>query len=87
MKKKYAIGIFLDLEKAVDVCSHEILLRKLSKLGIKDIALNWFTSYLQDRQQRVDINGSISSSRALNNEHLCLTRKHFRTHTILMLHQ
>ncbi len=66
MKKKYAIGIFLDLKKAFDVCSHEILLRKLHKLGIKDTALSWFTSYLHGRRQRVDINGSVSSSRALN---------------------
>jgi hypothetical protein len=48
------------------VCSHEILLRKLQKLGIKDTALSWFKSYLQGRQQRVDINGSLSSSKALD---------------------
>jgi hypothetical protein len=64
--KKYAIGIFLDLKKAFDVCSHSILIRKLQKLGIRDTALKWFTSYLQGRQQKVDINGSISSSRALD---------------------
>jgi hypothetical protein len=64
--KKYALGIFLDLKKAFDVCSHEILLRKLHKLGIKDSALSWFKSYLQGRQQRVDINGNLSSSKALD---------------------
>jgi hypothetical protein len=64
--KKYAIGIFLDLKKAFDVCSHSILLRKLEKLGIRDTALLWFTSYLQGRQQKVDINGSLSSSRPLD---------------------
>jgi hypothetical protein len=65
MKKNMPSEFSLILKK-FDVFSHEILLRKLSKLGIKDTALNWFTSYLQERQQRVDINGSISSSRALN---------------------
>jgi len=65
-EKKYAIGIFLDLKKAFDVCSHSILLRKLHKLGIKDTALQWFTSYLHGRQQKVDINGNLSSSRSLD---------------------
>ncbi len=65
-EKKYALGIFLDLKKAFDVCSHSILIRKLHKLGIRDSALNWFQSYLQGRQQRVDINGNLSSSRALD---------------------
>ncbi len=64
--KKYAIGIFLDLKKAFDVCSHDILLRKLQKLGIRDTALQWFTSYLHGRQQKVDINSNLSSSRALD---------------------
>jgi hypothetical protein len=64
--KKYAIGIFLDLKKAFDVCSHDILLRKLHKLGIRDTALQWFTSYLHGRQQKVDINGNFSSSRSLD---------------------
>jgi hypothetical protein len=54
------------LKKAFDVCSHSILIRKLHKLGIRDSALNWFKSYLQGRQQRVDINGNLSSSRALD---------------------
>jgi hypothetical protein len=65
-EKKYALGIFLDLKKAFDVCSHAILIRKLDKLGIKNTALSWFKSYLEGRQQRVDINGNLSSSRALD---------------------
>jgi hypothetical protein len=34
-KGNYCIGVFLDLRKAFDTCSHDILLKKLSKLGIK----------------------------------------------------
>jgi hypothetical protein len=63
--KKYAIGIFLDLKKAFDVCSHDILLRKLQKLGIRDTALQWFTSYLHGRQQKVNILMAISHPLAL----------------------
>jgi len=39
---KYCIGVFFDLKKAFDVCSHDILLMKLEKMGIKGAALNWF---------------------------------------------
>ena len=45
----FCIGLFLDLRKAFNVCSHEILLMKLEKLGIKDKALEWFKSYLCNR--------------------------------------
>ncbi len=38
-----------------------MLLAKLSKLGIKNTALNWFKSYLTNRKQIVDINGTFSS--------------------------
>jgi hypothetical protein len=51
-EKKYALGIFLDLKKAFDVCSHSILIRKLHKLGIRDSALNWFKQATESRHQR-----------------------------------
>jgi hypothetical protein len=56
----YCIGVFLDLRKAFDVCSHEILLKKTKKMGINGIAHDWFTSYLQGHSQCVDINGHFS---------------------------
>ncbi len=44
----YCIDVFLDLRKAFDVCSHEILLKKLKKFGIFGKELDWFTSYLKN---------------------------------------
>ena len=64
--KKFVIGVFLDLRKAFDVVPHNILLDKLRKLGITDRAHSWFTSYLSNRQQYVDINGNTSTSRPLD---------------------
>jgi hypothetical protein len=64
--KKYCIGLFLDLRKAFDVCSHNILLKKLKKYGINGIALDWFTSYLKDRKQKVDIDGHLSEESIFN---------------------
>jgi hypothetical protein len=62
----YCIGVFIDLRKAFDVCSHSILLMKLEKLGIKNIALEWFKSYLSGRKQRVEINGCLSDCKNLD---------------------
>jgi hypothetical protein len=61
----YCIGVFLDLKKAFDVCSHSILLKKLSKMGIQGTAHKWFESYLRDRSQCVDIGGTFSTFRDL----------------------
>ncbi len=56
----YCIGIFLDLRKAFDVCSHEILFKKL-KMGITGITHKWFTGYLEGRSQCVNIGGNLSN--------------------------
>ena len=50
-EKKFVIGVFLDLKKAFDTVSHEILLQKLKKLSISGTPLKWFTSYLSNRSQ------------------------------------
>jgi len=62
-ENKYCIGVFFDLKKAFDVCSYDILIMKLEKMGIRGMALNWFKSYLRNRTQFVDINGNFSTEK------------------------
>jgi hypothetical protein len=61
----FCIGVFLDLKKAFDVCSHPILLKKLEKMGVRGTALSWFKNYLEGRSQYVDINGAKSDALSL----------------------
>ena len=55
--KKFACGIFVDLQKAFDTVNHNILLYKLSSYGIRGPAYNWLASYLANRSQFVSILG------------------------------
>ena len=50
--------MFIDLSKAFDTLSHDILLRKLHKYGIRDTPLKWFKSYLEERTMRVKVNST-----------------------------
>jgi len=64
-ENKYCLGVFFDLKKAFDVCSHSILLMKLERMGVRGAALDWFRSYLDNRTQFVDIQGAHSSERKI----------------------
>ena len=59
-ENKFAVGVFVDLQKAFDTVDHEILLKKLNHYGIRGIANKWFNSYLSDRYQFVTTNGKES---------------------------
>ena len=58
----YACGVYLDLKKAFDTVNHKILLSKLNHYGIRGIANDWFKSFLANRTQYTNINGSNSNS-------------------------
>lgn len=57
---KIPLNIYLDLSKAFDTLDHQILLSKLSYYGFYDSSLKLMNSYLTDRQQFVDFNGTQS---------------------------
>ena len=61
---KFGCGFFIDLRKAFDTFNHEILLQKMDHYGIRESALSWFKTYLENRKQYVYYNGESSD---LNN--------------------
>ena len=59
-KKEVTAVVLLDMSKAFDSLDHKILMLKLQDVGMSPGALNWFSSYLSNRQQVVRINSALS---------------------------
>ena len=55
--KEHAIAIFCDMRKAFDTINFAILFKKMYKLGIRGLELEWFKDYLKGRHQFVCVNG------------------------------
>ena len=62
----YSIGIFIDLSKAFDTLNHNILVNKLEHYVVRGRALEWFKSYLHNRSECVEFNGSQSARFGFN---------------------
>ena len=54
--------VLSDLSTAFDRIDHDMLLNRLSDIGIQDTAHDWLRSYLNNRCQSININGCKSQS-------------------------
>ena len=50
--------VMIDLQKAFDTVNHSLLSDKLQALGLNNVSVSWFDSYLRNQTQKVDINGT-----------------------------
>ena len=64
-RKMFNLVVLIDLKKAFDTVDHQILLKKLELYGIKGQALSFLESYLSNRNQKCQIQGSVSSEKLI----------------------
>ena len=56
-----AVIVLLDFSAAFDSIDHDTMTDRFQRCyGIKGTALQWLTSYLDNRKQRIRVNGSLS---------------------------
>ena len=65
--KSRAVTIFLDIEKAFELVSKEVLLESASLLGIRGQLLTWLDDYLTNRTGAVHFQGKTSKVNHLSN--------------------
>jgi hypothetical protein len=58
--------VFLYFSKAFDLIDHNILLNDFKSVGVRPALLPWLASYLSDRLQRVNTDGSTSCFKKIN---------------------
>ena len=52
--------IWIDLKKAFDIASHDILLKKIEFIGLSEETTKWFKSYLSNMKFKVPIKNTFS---------------------------
>ena len=57
---KYTGLILIELQKAFDTIDHEILLKKMGRIGFSEKVMSWFESYLSGRTFKVNIDRKLS---------------------------
>ena len=59
--QRVTLLVLLDLTVAFDTVDHEVLLNRLNtSFGVRGSALQWFTSHLLNRSQRVSFDQNLS---------------------------
>jgi len=66
LDNKHVVSIHIDVSKAFDSCNHEILIKKLKRIGLHGSGLELMKSYLKDRVQELWI-GNICGGRFVIN--------------------
>ena len=57
--------LFTDQSAAFDLCDHNLLLQKLSLMGVENSGLQWVLSYLSSRKQSCFVDGELSTAEDL----------------------
>ena len=65
-EKPHALGVFIDLSKALDTLNHNILLGKLNDIGIREAPLKLLQSYLTNSTQAVYCNSKYSLTKCIS---------------------
>ena len=60
--------VLLDLRNAFDLVNHTVLLEKMAIYGCSQQSMQWFTSYLSERQQFVQFKGKLSHQGEIQTE-------------------
>ena len=64
-KNMMVLSVFIDLRKAFDSISHDLIIKKLEELGIRGTERAWFEDYLRNRKQFVMIDDTRSNQKIL----------------------